>query len=115
MKTGPKENSSTLQNVLEKLAPLQNVHRKLGPWKIRPNIFWQNFFCKTMFRADCRKPANIIAIDEMTGDQPISITVKLANSNYIGTCLAPIVHADLLLSDITSMPHNPILSRLLTW
>ncbi len=32
-----------------------------------------------------------------------------------GNSLAPIVHADLLLADITSMSHNLIFSRYLTW
>ncbi len=52
---------------------------------------------------------------DITGDQPISITIKRANLKHIEIFLAPFVHANLLLADITSMPHNPILSRCLTW
>ncbi len=51
---------------------------------------------------------------DITGDQPISITIKRANLKYNGIFLAPVIHTDLLLADITSIPHNPILSRYLT-
>ncbi len=45
-KTGPQENSSTLQNVLRKLIPLQNVHEKLAPVHV-PDLFHEEMFVRT--------------------------------------------------------------------
>ncbi len=97
MKTGPKENSPLCKTRLE-------------------NSSRQNF-CKTLLGAD----TVVVTVDSgpkslpMRWDgnlKPISLTFNRVNLKYF---LAQVVHAGLLLADITSMPQNPTFSRYLTW
>ncbi len=70
---------------------------------------------------------------DIADDQPISLTIFILlindrighedkqsphdrdNLKYTVIFLVPLVHTGLLLADITSTPHNPALSRYLTW
>ncbi len=118
MKTGPKENLSSLKKALSKIVLLQNILGKFVR-KCSNRIFWQN-------NDQCRH--FIAAID-----QPISLTIFIllnngrighegqqwphnrVNLKYMVIFLAPLVYTDLLLADITSTPHNPTVSRYLAW
>ncbi len=101
--------------------------------KIRPigkslnfNNFLTKFFCKTMFSADISWPRSIVGryhCHGWDGDQkPTSLMISRYRKQLNVTIwsilrifLAPIVHVDLLLADITSKQHNPILSRYPAW
>ncbi len=52
---------------------------------------------------------------DITSAQPISLTFSRVNLKYMVIFFAQLVHAGLLLADITSMPQNPTFSRYLTW
>ncbi len=138
MKTGPKENSSTLQNALWKLVILQNVLGKFGR-KFSDRIFWQNSDqCRHFIAAVDSKPMSLSWMRwqlqaNIADDQPISLTIFIllingrighegqqwphnrVNLKYTVIILAPLVHTDVLLADITFTPHYPPLSRYLTW
>ncbi len=87
-----------MQDELAKLVQLLNVHDKLVQKKhcLRNNVQRRYF-------------AAVVDSEPITSD--IS---ERANSECMGIFLARIVHTDVLLADITSMPHNTILSRYLT-
>ncbi len=128
----------TLQNVLGKLAPLQNVLGKFV-WTFSGRIFWQNNDqCRYFMAAGDSKPISLSWMRwqpraDVTGDQPISLTTFIllingrighegqqwphncVNLKYTVIFLAPLVHTELLLVDITFTPHNPTRSRYLTW
>ncbi len=138
MKTGPKENWSSLKNALWKLVLLQNVLGKFVR-KFSDRFIWQNNDqCRHCIAAVDSKPMSLSWMRwqsqaDIAGDQPISLSIFVllingrighedqqsphdrVNLKYTVIFLAPIVHTGLLLVDITSTPHNPTLSRYLTW
>ncbi len=84
-----------------KLSQQQNVHGKI----VRNYLFLQNNVqCKYFVDAIDSGPTSLI-----------SSTMKRVNLQYMGMFLAPVIQADFLQVDITSMSHTPILSRYLTW
>ncbi len=91
MKIRPKENWSAFQNVHGKLA------RK---------IFLQEYLAKQCSAAIDSEPMSLPVIrwrslGDVTGDQPISFTIKRVNLKCLGIFLASIVHEDFLEADIT--------------
>ncbi len=138
MKTGPQENSSALKNALWKLVLLQNVLGKVVR-KFSDGFFWQNNdVCRNFIAALDSKPMSLSSMRwqsqaDIARNQPISLTIFIllingrighegqqwphnrVNLKYTVVFLAPLVHTDLLLADITSTPRNPTLSRYLMW
>ncbi len=131
MKTGPKENSSSLKNAVWKLVLMQNVLGKFVR-KFSDRRFWQNNDqCRRFIAAADSKPMSlswvrwqfqaditynfILLINSRIGHDDQQSPHGRVNLKYTVIFLAPLVNTGLLLGDITSTPHNPTLSRYLTW
>ncbi len=131
MKTGPKENWSSVKNAPWKLVLLQNV---LGKFVriFSDRFIWQNTDQWRHFIANVIVVMRWQSQADIAGVQPISLTIWIllinirighedqqsphdrVNLKYTVIFLASLVHTDFLLADITSTSHNPTLSRYLT-
>ncbi len=138
-KTGPKENWSSVKNALWKLVLLQMYLENSS------ENFLTDFFGKTMIWQNIHfiatvdsKPMSLSWMRwqsqaDIADDHPISLTIFIllinsrighedqqsphdrVNLKYTVIFLAKLVYTDLLLANIASTPHNPTLSRYLTW
>ncbi len=97
MKTGPKKNRSSVKNAL-----VVNEMTILKPISIADD----QPISLTIF---------ILLIISRIGHEEQQSPHDRVNLKYTVIFLAPLVHTGLSLADITSTPHNPTLSRYLTW
>ncbi len=127
-----------MKNALWKLVMLQNVLGKFVR-KFSDRLFWQNNEQSRRFIAAVDStPMSLSWMRwqsqaDIADDQSISLTIFIllikswighedqqsphdrVNLKYTVIFLTPLVHTGILLADITSTPHNPTLSRYLTW
>ncbi len=132
------ENWSSVKNALWKLVLLQNVLGKFVR-KFSDRLFWQNNDqCRHFIATVDSNPMSLWWMRwqshaHIADDHPISLTIFIllinsrighkdqqsphdrVNLKYMVIFLTPLVHTDILLANIASTPHNPTLSRYLTW
>ncbi len=104
--------------VLRKPSTLQNVHGKLAKKTfLQENNAQHRHFVGAIKNERVSLPRiRWRSKVDISGDKLISLTINCVNlKNYMGICLAPILHEDFLLADIASIPYNPMLNRYLTW